>query len=82
MSMLNWSSVSSVKKNITDVKVGYDNNKKDPSNSKYNDTKIEIEDPSFVSGFTTEDGYFSASSSNNNRKAFRVIFFLTQHARD
>jgi len=36
MSMLNLSSVSSVKNYTTDVKVGNDNNKKDPSNSKYN----------------------------------------------
>jgi len=41
-----------------------------------------ITDPQWLVGFITGDGSFSASSSNNKRKAFRARFFLTQHARD
>lgn len=40
------------------MEVGNDNNKKDPLNSKYNDTKIEIEDPYFVSGFADANPAF------------------------
>lgn len=45
MHMFNLLTVSSVKIYHTDVKIDNENNKKDPLNSKYNYTKIEIMDP-------------------------------------
>jgi len=41
-----------------------------------------IYDPQWIVGFVTGDGSFSASSNNTLRKAFRVRFMVTQHARD
>jgi hypothetical protein len=41
-----------------------------------------IYDPQWIVGFVTGDGSFSASSNNTTRKAFRVRFMVTQHARD
>lgn len=41
-----------------------------------------IKQPSKLVGFVTGDGSFSVSSNETARKAFRVRFFITQHARD
>ena len=49
------------------MKVGNDNNKKDPLNSKYNDTKIEIEDPYFVSGFADAESCFNIRIRKNKK---------------
>jgi hypothetical protein len=42
----------------------------------------EITEPQWLVGFITGDGSFSASSKDTKRKAFRVRFIITQHAKD
>jgi len=79
--MLNLSSVSSVKNYTTDVKVGNDNNKKDPLNSNYNYKKIIINNPyNNSSGYTPLVVYSSVNDKDlvikENKEEHQFLYMM------